>query len=323
MKYHEQKNEAPPVQANSKGIIVATLYKFVALSDFADLRAPLLNRCLDLGLKGTILIAREGINGTVAGDRPGVDGMLQYLQSDARFRGLEYKESIAGDHPFHRMKVKLKNEVVSMGLNGVSAEKNTGTHIDPENWNDVIHDPDTLVLDVRNHYECEIGTFKNAVSPKTQSFREFPDYVEKNLHPHTHTKIAMFCTGGIRCEKAASYLLDQGFQEVMQLRGGIQNYLDKVDKQSSLWQGECFVFDARVAINHDLEKGSYEQCFACRRPITQDDINSAKYQPGVSCPHCYDTLSPAQRERFQERQRQVDLAEQRGEKHIGVRLDER
>ena len=297
--------------------VIAALYKFVSLPDFRELKQPLLQRCLELRLKGTFLLAPEGINGAVAGSREDVEGILRYLCAEPRFAGLEHKESRADECPFHRMKVKLKQEIVSLGMEGIDPEKTRGRYVEPEDWNAVINRPDTLVLDIRNQYESDIGGFKNAVSPQTGTFREFPEYAEKNLNPDDHTRIAMFCTGGIRCEKASSYLLSRGFREVVQLQGGVLNYLEKVDRQDSLWEGECFVFDNRVAINHDLAEGDYEQCFACRRPITEEDMASEKYQPGVSCPRCHDDLSPDQRQRFGERQRQVELAEDRGEKHIG------
>ena len=302
---------------SSHKIVVAALYKFVRLPDFRELRQPLLQRCLDLDLKGTFLLAPEGINGAVAGSREGVDGILAYLRSEPRFAGLAHKESHAQRLPFHRMKVKLKQEIVSLGIAGVDPEHLTGGYVEPEDWNAEISRPDTLVLDVRNRYETGIGSFRDATTPDTDTFREFPGYVENNLNPGEHTRIAMFCTGGIRCEKASSYLLSRGFREVVQLQGGILNYLERVECKDSLWQGECFVFDSRVAVDHALAEGEYEQCFACRRPLNQDDMASDKYRPGVSCPRCHDELTPEQRQRFSERQRQVELAQSRGEKHIG------
>ena len=298
--------------------VIAALYKFVRLPDFRELRQPLLQRCLDLRLRGTFLLAPEGINGAVAGSREGVDGILDSLRAEPRFADLVHKESRAAECPFHRMKVKLKQEIVSLGIEGVDPQNLSGKYVEPDDWNTEISRPDTLVLDVRNEYESGIGGFKNAVAPHTETFREFPEYVEQNLDPAEHPRVAMFCTGGIRCEKASSYLLSRGFREVLQLQGGILNYLEKIDRNDSLWEGECFVFDSRVAVNQDLGEGDYEQCFACRRPITGQDMASEKYQPGVSCPRCHDDLTPAQRRRFSERQRQVELAESRGEKHIGV-----
>ena len=303
---------------SSNEIVIAALYKFVRLPDFRELRQPLLERCRELRLKGTLLLAPEGINGTVAGSMEGIDGILDYLRSQSRFAGLAHKESRAARIPFHRMKVKLKQEIVSLGIAGVDPEHLTGEYVKPEDWNAEISRPDTLVLDVRNEYETGIGAFKNAVAPDTGTFREFPDYVEKNLNPEQHTRIAMYCTGGIRCEKASSYLLSRGFREVVQLQGGILNYLVKVDRNHSRWEGECFVFDSRVAVDHELAEGEFEQCYACRRPLNQDDMASDKYLPGVSCPRCHDDLTPEQRRRFSERQRQVELAESRGEQHIGT-----
>ena len=297
--------------------IVAALYKFVRLPDFRALKRPLLERCRELRLKGTLLLAPEGINGTVAGNREGIDGILDYLRSAPRFADLAHKESLAAGVPFHRMKVKLRQEIVSLGIPGVDPEQLTGEYVKPEDWNAEIARPGTLVLDVRNEYETGIGGFRNAVAPDTGTFREFPDYVEKNLNPEQHTRVAMYCTGGIRCEKASSYLLSRGFGEVVQLQGGILNYLEKVDRDHSRWEGECFVFDSRVAVDHELAEGEFEQCFACRRPLRQDDMASEKYLPGVSCPRCHDDLTPEQRRRFSERQRQVELAESRGEQHIG------
>lgn len=298
--------------------IVAALYKFVRLPDFRELKRPLLERCRELRLKGTLLLAPEGINGTVTGRRESIDGILDYLRSEPRFADLAHKESLAAGAPFHRMKVKLRQEIVSLGLPGVDPEQLRGEYVKPEDWNAEISRPDTLVLDVRNEYETGIGGFKNAVAPNTGTFREFPDYVEKNLNPEQHSRVAMYCTGGIRCEKASSYLLSRGFREVVQLQGGILNYLEKVDRDHSRWEGECFVFDSRVAVDHELAEGEFEQCFACRRPLRQDDMASEKYQPGVSCPRCHDDLTPEQRRRFSERQRQVELAESRGEQHIGT-----
>ncbi len=298
--------------------IVAALYKFVRLPDFRELKRPLLERCRELRLKGTLLLAPEGINGAVAGSREGIDGILDYLRSEPRFADLAHKESLAAGAPFHRMKVKLRQEIVSLGIPGVDPERLRGEYVKPEDWNAEVSRPGTLVLDVRNEYETGIGGFRNAVAPNTGTFREFPDYVENNLNPEQHTRVAMYCTGGIRCEKASSYLLSRGFREVVQLQGGILNYLEKVDRDHSRWEGECFVFDSRVAVDHELAEGEFEQCFACRRPLRQDDMASEKYQPGVSCPRCHDDLTPEQRQRFSERQRQVELAESRGEQHIGT-----
>jgi len=307
-------------RAVNRRVVIAALYRFVKLPDFEALKGPLLQRCLDLGLSGTFLLAPEGINGAVAGRREGIDGVLRHLRADPRFADLECKESFADATPFHRMKVKTKREIVSMGVEGLDPGALAGRPVEPEAWNELIARPDTLVLDARNRYECAIGTFKNAHALPIDSFREFPAAAEQALNPGEHKRVAMFCTGGIRCEKASAHLLSKGFEEVLQLQGGILNYLKKISPEDSLWEGECFVFDGRVALNHDLEQGGYEQCFACRRPLGPADRASAKYQLGVSCPHCHDALAPLQRARFSERQRQVELAASRGEKHVGAAM---
>ena len=300
--------------------IVAAMYKFVRLDDYESLQPKLLSFCQENNIKGTLLLAKEGINGTVAGTRAAIDALLDYLKTDTRLSDLEHKESITDDVPFHRTKVKLKKEIVTLGQPDIDPNTNVGRYVEPQDWNSIISDPDVYVVDTRNHYEYQIGSFKRAVSPETTNFREFPDYVKQNLDPEKHKKVAMFCTGGIRCEKASAYMLNQGFDEVYHLKGGILKYLEEVNSDESLWEGECFVFDGRVSVDHELAEGNYEQCFACRRPISEEDMQSEHYQEGVSCPHCIDETSEAQRASFQERQRQVELAEQRNEKHIGNKM---
>ncbi|MEM7027812.1 MAG: rhodanese-related sulfurtransferase [Pseudomonadota bacterium] len=301
-------------------IVIAALYKFVRLDDFESLQPLYLQFCEKHEIKGTILLAEEGINGTIAGSREDIDALLVFLKSDERLVDLDHKESYADDVPFLRTKVKLKKEIVTLGQPGVSPIHGGGQRVEAKDWNRLITDPEVVLIDTRNTYEVDIGTFKHAVSPDTTNFREFPDYVKKNLNPNQHKKVAMFCTGGIRCEKASAYMLDQGFAEVYQLDGGILKYLEEVSKEESLWEGECFVFDGRVSVDHELEEGNYEQCFACRRPISDEDIQSAHYQKGVSCPHCIDEKTDEQREGFRERQHQVELAEERNEKHIGAKM---
>ncbi len=303
------------------GVVVAALYRFVKLPDYAALRQPLLSRMLDQDVRGTLLLAPEGINGTIAGCRSGIDALLAWLRQDARFADLTAKESFVDDNPFYRSKVKLKREIVTMGVEGIDPTHVVGTYVAPEDWNALISDPEVLVLDTRNNYEVEIGSFEHAVNPETDSFREFPDYVSENLDTARHRKVAMFCTGGIRCEKSTAYLRQQGFEEVYHLQGGILNYLQQVPEAESLWRGECFVFDNRVTVNHRLERGDYDQCHACRMPITAADKRSEHYQKGVSCPHCYDQHSRDQIKRFAERERQVQLARQRGEEHIGQPME--
>ena len=268
-------------------------------------------------IRGTLLLAREGINGTVAGTREAIDKLIAWLKSDPRLAEIDCKESYTDITPFNRTKVKLKNEIVTMGIEGIDPKRVVGTYIDPKDWNQLISDPEVLLIDTRNDYEYQVGTFKNAINPNTESFREFPQYVKEHLDPNKHTKVAMFCTGGIRCEKSTAYLKEQGFDEVYHLKGGILKYLEDVSPQETLWQGECFVFDERVTVNHHLEKGRYDQCHACRMPITDADKASAQYEIGVSCPHCYGKKTPEQKLRFAQREKQIALAKQRGEKHIG------
>ncbi|EED32691.1 conserved hypothetical protein [gamma proteobacterium NOR5-3] len=298
-------------------VVVAALYKFVTLDDYKALREPLLEQCRLQGLKGTLLLAEEGINGTVAGSRQSLDAVLGWLRTDPRLADLEHKESEHHEQPFLRMKVKLKREIVTMGVPQVDPNRVVGTYVPPREWDALLADPEVTLIDTRNDYECAIGSFRGAVDPGITTFRDFPAWVEKNLDPKKNAKVAMFCTGGIRCEKASSYLLEQGFDSVFHLKGGILKYLEDVPEQSSSWEGECFVFDERVAVNHALERGSYDQCFACRHPVSKDDLQSPDYVKGVSCPHCIDLQSDEQRERFAERQRQVELAKARGEQHIG------
>ncbi|MBT7951964.1 MAG: rhodanese-related sulfurtransferase [Gammaproteobacteria bacterium] len=308
-------------QNESNNVVVLALYKFVHLPDYIELKTPLLEYCKKLNLFGTILLAEEGINGTIAGDRSGIDNLLIYLEQDIRFTAMECKESAADEIPFHRMKVKLKKEIVSMGVATIVPEELTGTRVKPEDWNTVISDPEVLLIDTRNQYEVDIGTFKNALSPETETFRDFPEYVDSKLDPEKQKRVAMFCTGGIRCEKASAYLLEKGFEEVYQLDGGILKYLEDIEQADSLWEGECFVFDGRVAVNHELAPGIYAQCYACRRPVSPEQMNSNKYEEGVSCPHCYHSLTASKRAAVTERQKQVKLAEKRNQTHIGASFE--
>lgn len=304
------------------GVVVAALYRFAKFPDFESFREPLQSLMVKEGVKGTLLLATEGINGTIAGSRQGIDAVIAWLESDDRFTGIEVKESYVNNNPFYRTKVKLKREIVTMGIEGIDPNDIVGTYVDPGDWNKLISDPEVLLLDTRNDYEVEIGTFENAVNPDTETFREFPDYVSKELDPKKQKKVAMFCTGGIRCEKSTAYLKQQGFEEVFHLKGGILNYLEQVPEEESMWQGECFVFDNRVTVNHKLEKGHYDQCHACRLPITEKDKQHANYQKGVSCHRCYGKHSEEQMKRYEARERQVSLAKQRGEVHIGSSMEE-
>jgi len=298
-------------------VTVCALYKFVRLENFEQLKPTLLAVMEKNEVKGTLLLAEEGINGTIAGYQTGVDNVLKFLEQDSRLSPLSSKVSYNTENPFQRTKVKLKKEIVTMGVEGIDPTLTVGTYVKPKDWNTLISDPEVLLVDTRNDYEVEIGTFKNAVNPNTETFREFPDYVENHLDKNKHKKVAMFCTGGIRCEKSTAYLKEQGFDEVYHLEGGVLKYLEEVPQEDTLWEGECFVFDSRVAVNHQLEQGQYDQCFACRFPITENEKLSEFYVKGVSCPRCIDKYTDDQRAGFRERERQVNLAKARGESHIG------
>ncbi|HHP7232208.1 MAG TPA: rhodanese-related sulfurtransferase [Xenococcaceae cyanobacterium] len=290
-------------------VVIATFYKFVALPDCAEIKQPLLEYCLAQDIRGTILLAPEGINGTIAGDRAQVESVLAWLRNDSRLADLTNKESHADSFPFGKMKVRLKKEIVTLGMPEVDPSQRVGKYLTPQEWNEVISNPEVVVIDTRNDYEVSIGTFKSAKNPKTDSFRQFPEYVTQNLDPKQHPKVAMFCTGGIRCEKASSYMLAQGFKEVYHLQGGILKYLAEVPADASLWEGECFVFDERVTVKPGLELGSYDLCYACGHPISEADKTSPYYEPIISCPHCYNRLTPDKKVRQQEKQRQRNQLE--------------
>jgi UPF0176 protein len=298
-------------------IVVCAMYKFVTLTEFEALREPLLAAMKIFNTRGTLLLAKEGINGTVASSREGIDGLLVWLRQQPGLADIDCKESYTHKPPFLRTKVKLKKEIVTMGVEGIDPKHIVGTYVDPKEWNALISDPDVLLVDTRNDYEVQVGTFKHAINPKTESFREFPQYVKDHLNADKHKKVAMFCTGGIRCEKSTAYLKEQGFDQVYHLKGGILKYLEDVPEEDTMWQGECFVFDDRVTVDHQLQKGSYDQCHACRLPITEEDKASDKYNQGVSCPACYDKTTLEQRQRFLEREKQMQLATRRGEVHLG------
>jgi len=300
----------------SSPIVIAALYRFVRLDNYQSLRQPLLQFMLEHQVRGTLLLAREGINGTVAGAQAAIDALLDYLRRDERLHELDCKLSYDSEMPFFRSRVKLKREIVTMGVEDLDPAQR-GTYVDARDWNALLDDPEVTLIDTRNAYESAIGSFEGAIHPRTESFRDFPAYARQHLDPARHRKIAMFCTGGIRCEKSTAYLRQQGFDEVYHLRGGILQYLEQVPEGESKWRGECFVFDNRVSVNHALEKGSYEQCHACRLPITAADKLSDRYQPGVSCPACYDSRSEDERRGYREREKQVRLARQRGEQHLG------
>ncbi|MGQ3671699.1 oxygen-dependent tRNA uridine(34) hydroxylase TrhO [Xanthobacter sp. TB0136] len=310
---HERDDSAP--------VCVAALYQFTPFEDCAALRPPLERICREGGVKGTLLLAAEGINGTIAGPRSGILRVLEHIRALPGCAGLDVKFSGAEAMPFHRMKVRLKREIVTLGVPGIDPLASVGTYVAPEDWNALISDPDTVVIDTRNDYEVAIGTFSGAINPQTSTFREFPSWFREHrqalLEQGRQPKVAMFCTGGIRCEKSTAFLKGEGVEDVFHLKGGILKYLETVPEEESLWQGECFVFDQRVSVGHGLEPGSHLLCHACRRPVSQEDCASPLYEEGVSCPACHGERSDEQRASYRERHRQQMLAVERGQTHIG------
>ena len=296
---------------------VCALYHFTRFDDPATLRAPLLALAQAQGVRGSLLLAREGINGTIAGTRSGIDAILDHIRALPGCAGLDWKESPGREIPFARMKVRLKREIVTMGQPDVDPRARVGHYVAPQDWNALISAPDVAVIDTRNDYEVAIGTFEGAIDPGTQSFGAFPQWWEENRHRFHNKRIAMFCTGGIRCEKSTNYLLSQGVENVYHLKGGILKYLEEVPAEESLWQGACFVFDQRVSVVHGLAPGPHVICHACRRPIWPEDRNRPEYEEGVQCHRCVDDYTPERRDAFRERQRQITLARARGERHLG------
>ncbi len=292
--------------------VIATFYKFVTLSDYVDRRQPLLALCQQHHIKGTILLAAEGINATICGTRSSIDAILAYLRADLHFADLEHKESIAQNPPFNKIKVRLKQEIVTFGIPTINPAETVGTYVKPQDWNELIANPDVLLIDTRNQYEVEIGTFKGAIDPHTDSFTQFPEYVTNHLDPNKHKQIALFCTGGIRCEKATSYLLDRGFENVYHLQGGILKYLEQVPATESQWEGECFVFDDRVAIVHGLEPGTHQRCWGCGNPISEADLKHPRHEPGICCHRCYETITPEQRASRTQRWQQLQQEKENG-----------
>ena len=295
---------------------VAALYHFTRFDDPDALRAPLRELCEEKDVRGSLLIAAEGINGTIAGPRSGIDAVLAHIRALPGCADLEWKESTAAEAPFARMKVRLKKEIVTMGVPGVDPKAKVGHYVRPQDWNALISAPDVAVIDTRNDYEIAIGTFEGAVDPETTTFREFPAWWQENKDRFHNKRIAMFCTGGIRCEKSTNYLIEQGVEEVYHLKGGILQYLEDVPEEDSLWHGECFVFDERVSVGHGLKEGPHLLCRACRRPLLPEDTNRPEYEKGVSCHQCLSEHSDADRVRFRERQKQIELAKARGEHHL-------
>ena len=300
--------------------LVAALYHFVRVESPEAWRDPIFDICKAQAVKGTLLLAREGINGTIAGSEPGVRAVLAYLRSLPGLAGLEHKESWAQAEPFLRMKVKLKKEIVTMGVPEIDPSQHAGIYVQPQGWNALISDPDVLLVDTRNEYEVRVGSFAGAVNPHIDKFTEFPEWIEQAENRQGKKKIAMFCTGGIRCEKSTAYLRQQGYEEVYHLKGGILKYLEEVPQEQSLWQGECFVFDERVTVGHGLVPGDYELCRACREPISAEDKASPYFLQGVSCPHCHGKHDAEKLRSFAERQKQIALAQARGQRHVGEQL---
>lgn len=302
-------------------VVVAALYRFAPFDDPAALRGALVQCCDDAGIKGTLLLAPEGINGTVAGSRAGIDRVVAHIRALPGCADLDVKESAATEMPFYRMKVRLKKEIVTMGVAGIDPNAQAGRYVAAEDWNALVSQPDVIVIDTRNDYEVGIGSFAGAINPGTASFREFPEWFDrfsKRLDGENKPRIAMFCTGGIRCEKSTAFLRSRGLDEVYHLKGGILKYLETVPPEESLWRGECFVFDQRVAVGHGLAEGTHGLCHACRMPLNRDDMASPHYVEGIRCPHCHDARDDGQRQRYAERQRQAELASRRGQPHLGA-----
>ena len=296
---------------------VLAFYKFTPVADPADHAEELQRMGEQLGVVGTILLAEEGVNGTIVAEMASLDAMVRTLETVFGAMTFKWSDLDQSGVGFHRFKVRIKPEIVSFGVAGLDLQQ-TGEHVDGTRWNELLDDPDVLVIDTRNQYEIDIGTFDNAVSPDTDNFREFPQWVQDNIDPAKQRKVAMFCTGGIRCEKASALVARHGVEEVYQLNGGILKYLENTAKEQSRWQGECFVFDQRVSVDHDLSQGQYRQCYACRHPLSQEDMQTPEFEHGVSCPFCHSAVGDVRRQQFRERQRQVRLAAARGQAHIGV-----
>lgn len=319
----KQKIEMSDCFADSaKPYTIAALYRFARFTNHTAMRAPLETICRELGVRGTLLLAPEGINGTIAGPREGIGIALQHIRGLRGCSDLNVQVSSAPTMPFRRLKVRIKHEIVTMGEPRVDPLAAVGTYVEAQNWNALISDPDTILIDTRNEYEISIGTFPSAINPKIASFRDFPAWFRNArdglLGSKSRPNIAMFCTGGIRCEKSTAFLKQEGIEDVHHLKGGILRYLESVPENASLWQGECFVFDERVAVGHDRSGGTHQSCRACRRPLNAQDLGSAHYEPGTSCTGCYSTRTEKQRDSHRERHRQETLALQQGRSHVGA-----
>ena len=323
----QNRNPVPAMTASASSFLTATFYKFADLPDFADLQAPLIAACELAQVKGTLLLAAEGVNGTIAGSAAGVCAVLAFLQQDPRLASLTYRQAWAHTQPFYRMKVRLKKEIVTLGLPDLQPARHAGQYVAPQAWSQLLDDPALVLVDTRNNYEVQIGTFAGAVNPSTASFSELPAWVDREMQlggklaaiDGKLPRVAMFCTGGIRCEKSTALLRSKGFEAVFHLQGGILKYLETQSSQNSLWQGECFVFDERVSVSYGLQPGNFALCRSCREPLSPTDQINALYERGVSCARCCASTSDVQKAGYRERQRQVDLAGSRGQAHIGKR----
>ncbi len=296
--------------------VVAALYKFADFSDFKEFQPKLLSVCKSLGVKGTLLVAEEGMNGTISGSREGIDAALAFIRSHPSFSDIEHKESFASKEPFLRMKVKLKKEIVTMGVPGITPKNGVGEYVEPKDWNALISRDDVVLIDTRNDYEYEIGTFKGAENPNTETFRDFPEYMKKHCPPGSNKKVASFCTGGIRCERSTALLKEMGYDEVYHLKGGILKYLEEMPENESLWKGECFVFDNRVSVKHGVKEGSYDQCYGCRYPVSDEQKQHPHYKEGVHCHRCYEKRSKSQHSGAEARHHQIQIAKEKGIKHL-------
>ena len=297
---------------------VVSLYRFIDLKDPESFRDQLKTLCDEQGLLGTMLVATEGFNGTLAGSEAAVRTVMNWIREQLDIaEELDARWTEAGAAPFRKMRVKVKNEIVTLGRPDILPHKGTGEHVNATRWNELISDPEVVVIDTRNHYEVEVGTFPGALDPGNDSFREFTEFAEELAEQSTDRPLAMFCTGGIRCEKATALMLELGFDDVYHLQGGILNYLSEVDEAENKWDGECFVFDSRVAVDRDLAEGGYVQCHACRRPLSTKDLQSPDYREGVSCPLCVNEADEVRLARLEERQKQIALAAERGDTHLG------
>lgn len=296
---------------------VATFYQFAPLPDCMDWQRKLRTLCKKLSILGTIILAEEGINGTISSSAEGIKEIMSFIKKDERFEEMTYRTTATTRKTFYRIRVVVRKEIVTLGNPSINPNDQVGTYVQPEEWNDIVQDPEIMLIDTRNDYEVELGSFKGAVDPKTETFCQWDDFVENNLSNQKNKKVAMFCTGGIRCEKASSHLIKKGFNEVFHLKGGILNYLENISPEESLWDGECFVFDHRVSVVHGLKDGDAKICFGCRWPLASKDLESKKYEPGICCPHCADSLDPVKRKSLEERNRQILIAREKNRKHIG------